>query len=654
MLARETDKPFSDPRWIYELKWDGFRAIAELDGSKVKLYSRNGNSFSESYPPVVHALGKLKLKAVMDGEIIVVDGKGRPSFQKLQNYKRDASVQIQFRVFDLLELNGKDLTGLPLVTRKERLKSLLPSGDPIIKYSDHVSENGLGLFRSAQEMDLEGIIAKQADSEYFPGARSTSWLKIKHHKTTEAVIAGYTEPGGSRKHFGALLLGMYDGGKLRYIGHTGTGFTALTLKALFEKLRTLQQRSTPFDPPVKTNMPAIWVKPQLVAEIKYSEWTQEGKLRHPVFLRLRKDKTAKEVTMATAKPVKKAARPAKKAGVKTAKKTAKKTAVKTTVKPAPVKKQAMKAVKAPEKKDEKEDFLPFGKIRVKITNAGKVFWPDEGFTKGDVIRYYQEISHYILPYLKDRPQSLLRNPNGIGDRGFFQKDAGDEAPPWVRSEPIYSPSADKMIDYIICNDAATLAYLNNLGCIELNPWHSTIKKPDHPDYLIIDIDPSDKNTFDQVIEAANVVKDIFGRAGVSCYCKTSGASGLHVYAPAGKKYSYDQLKDFSHLVCMLAAQQLPDSTTLERSLKKRGDKRIYMDYLQNRKGQTISSVYSLRPKPGATVSMPLTWKEVKPGLKPTDFTIRNALKRIKKAGDLFAGVLGPGLDLKKSLGSLDK
>jgi len=309
-----------------------------------------------------------------------------------------------------------------------------------------------------------------------------------------------------------------------------------------------------------------------------------------------------------------------------------------------------------EKKDTEgnEKILSFGKIKVKTTNRKKIFWPKEKITKGDVIDYYIGISKYILPYLKDRPQSLKRNPNGITDFGFFHKDAGQDAPAWVKSKKIFSGSANKDIDYILCNNAATLAYLNNLGCIEINPWHSTIQKLDHPDYLVIDIDPSEKNTFNQVIETALVIREIFKKAGAESYCKTSGATGMHVYVPTQKKYTYDQLKDFAHLVCMLAQEELPKFTSLERNLKKRGNKMIYLDHLQNRRGQTISSVYSLRPKEGATVSMPLEWKEVKPGLSPADFTIYNALKRIEKKGDLFKGVLGKGIDLVKCLRLLEK
>lgn len=300
----------------------------------------------------------------------------------------------------------------------------------------------------------------------------------------------------------------------------------------------------------------------------------------------------------------------------------------------------------------REGGLKIGQSLVKLSNLDKVFWPDEKISKGDVIQYYQNISKYVLPFLKDRPESLLRNPNGIKDAGFFQKDAGQAAPDWVAHQKIYSDSVDKDIDYILCNNKATLAYMNNLGCIEINPWHSTVKDLDRPDYLVIDIDPAKENTFEQVIEAANVVHEIFKKAGTESYCKTSGATGLHIYVPAQKKYTYDQLKDFAHLICMMTTEELPEFTSLERNLKKRGNRMIYMDHLQNRRGQTISSVYSLRPKPGATVSMPLKWTEVKKGLSPRDFHIKNALKRIEKFPDIFTPVLGKGIDLNKCLKNL--
>jgi len=364
-------------------------------------------------------------------------------------------------------------------------------------------------------------------------------------------------------------------------------------------------------------MPVTWVEPELVCEIKFTEVTNDGKLRHPIFLHLREDKTTKEVTIKTTKNVKK-----------------------TTV------------VKPGKEENENSRTYTFGATKVKTTNPGKIYFPEDRITKGNVIDYYIDMGKYILPYLKGRPQSLLRNPSGIGGHGFFHKDAGEKAPSFVKSTIVHSESNNKDIDYIICDNQPTLTYMNNLGCIEINPWHSTLKALDKPDYLIIDIDPSEKNSFEQVIEAANVVKAVLDKAGAPAYCKTSGASGLHIYVPTGKKYSYEQVKDFAYLVCMMAQEELPSFTTLERNLKKRGNQHIYMDYLQNRKGQTIASVYSLRPKPGATVSTPLLWKEVKPGLTPKAFNIKNTLQRVKKMGDIFSEVLGKGIDINKCLKQL--
>lgn len=300
----------------------------------------------------------------------------------------------------------------------------------------------------------------------------------------------------------------------------------------------------------------------------------------------------------------------------------------------------------------KQGLEKIGKQQLKITNRDKIYFPDDEVTKGMVIDYYQAIAAYILPYLKGRPQSLNRNPNGIKAPGFYHKDAGESGPSWLKTFIVHSESSNKMIDYIVCDDKETLAYLNNLGCIELNPWHSTIKNPDKPDYLIIDIDPSDRNTFDQVIKAAQAFRKILESCGAKGYCKTSGASGLHIYIPLGGKYSYEEAKDFAHVLCMIVQEQLPDFTTLERNLSKRSKEKIYLDYLQNRKSQTISSVFSLRPKKGATVSMPLEWKEVKKGLTPQKFTIFNALKEIPKRKELFKPVLGRGINLEKSLNML--
>lgn len=292
------------------------------------------------------------------------------------------------------------------------------------------------------------------------------------------------------------------------------------------------------------------------------------------------------------------------------------------------------------------------KAKPELTNTGKLYWPKEKITKGELLAYYDAVAPYILPYLKNRPLSLLRHPNGITNPGFYHKDAGDIAPEWMKTADVKSESSNKIVHYLVCNNRKSLLFIANLGCIEMNPWSSTITKPEYPDYIVMDIDPSVKNTFDQVVEVALVIKDILDKGGMKGYCKTSGASGLHVYIPCNKKYTYEEGRDFAKIIATLVNEQLPESTTLERSLSKRSKKQIYLDYLQNSRGQTLASVYSARPKSGATVSCPLHWKEVKQGLHPSQFTIKNIINRIKKKGDVFEGVLGKGINIHTALKKL--
>lgn len=589
MLAKEIDEPFNSKEWIFEVKWDGYRAIAHT-GKNVQLYSRNGNSFLDKYPAIESALSKIKQNYIIDGEIVILDEKGHPDFQKLQHYEDFKNYPLIYYVFDILKIENENLYDLNLIERKKLLKEIFPNGN-IIKYSDHISTDGIDFFKIAKQKNLEGIMAKKSDSLYKPGTRTSDWLKIKNHKTADVLIAGFTEPTGSRKYFGSLILGIKENNKLIYVGNAGTGFSDSKLKEIHALLQPYIIKNSPFS--LNTKIPnATWVKPEYVCEVKFTEWTSDRKLRHPVFIRLRDDKNSNQINMKTIEPV--------------------------------------KANKQENKNSDENKILKFGKIEVPITHPSKIYFPKEKITKRDIVDYYQSISEYILPYLKDRPQSLNRTPNGIGQPGFFHKDAGENAPSWIKSYQVHSDSSNKEIDYIICNNKATLAYLNNLGCIELNPWHSSTKKPDNPDYMIIDLDPSDKNTFDQVIETALEFKKLFDKIKIESFCKTSGASGIHVYVAMGKKYDYEQVKNFANIVCSFIEDKLPETTTLIRSLKKRDPNKIYLDYLQNRKSQTIASVYCVRPKEGATVSMPLSWKEVKPGLKPSDFTIKNALTRIEK------------------------
>jgi len=617
MFTSPSAAAFDDKDWVFEIKWDGYRAIADCGGKELKLYSRNGLSFIHKYPAVAEALMNSKHKMVIDGEIVVLDEKGRPSFQLLQQYQENPDHPIMYYVFDMLFLNGTDIRHLPLTERKELLKKALPKGkNSIIRYCEHVKTNGKDFFRKAIKMDLEGMIAKKADSVYAEGVRNNDWLKIKNHNTREAIIAGFTQPRGGRKHFGALILAEQRGKQLSYIGHTGTGFTEKTLKELWKQLQPGIVPDSPFKEKIKVNMPVTWVKPVLVCQVKFTEKTADGMLRHPVYMGLREDKEAAEV--------------------KDSNETAQKT-------------NSMK--KNNTSNTEKEKTVKVNSQTLQLTNLTKLYWPKDKITKGALINYYEKIAPVILPYLKDRPLSLKRNPNGIDDKGFYQKDAGANFPSWIKTAPFHAASTGKTVDYTICNDTATLLYLANLGCIEMNPWNSTIKSPDKPSYLIMDIDPSAKNTFDQVIETAQVIGQVLEKAGATFYCKTSGATGIHIFVPLNARYSYEQARSFGEIIATLTQEQLSGFTSIERSLKKRGNK-IYVDYLQNSRGQTVAAAYSVRPVPGAQVSAPLLLKEIKKGLHPSQFTIFNIEKRIKELGDIFYMAIKKGNNINNCLKKL--
>lgn len=616
MLAKLSEKAFDDKDWIFEIKWDGYRAVADLSHDSPLFYSRNGISFLSKFDTIAADFDKQKYKMILDGEVVAYDDQGKPNFQLLQQIGDNPGLALVYQVFDILWLNGHSTEDLPLIQRKELLKEALTETDTI-KYCDHIQEKGIAFFEQMKKMKLEGMIAKRAESQYIENHRTSDWLKIKFSNTDEVIICGFTAPRGSRESFGALILGKYIDGKLTYCGHTGTGFNTVTLKQVYQRLQKLITKTSPFETVPKTNMPVTWTQPELVCEIKYSEITKDGIFRHPVFITLREDKEPEEIKNSTFNE----------------------------------KPKEMKTKASSKKTDvsEKEKEVTLNKYRVKLTHQDKIYFPKDGITKGDVIEYYQSVAPYILPYLKNRPLSLNRFPNGIEEQGFYQKDAGDYIPDWIKTTQVYSESNDKYIDYIYCNDKATLAYLNNLGCIDMNPWNSSLPDLEHPDYLVLDLDPSTKNTFDEVIETALQVNEVLTDVKIKGYCKTSGSTGIHIYIPMGGKYDFDQVKDFAHILMKQVNEKIPKITTLERSLQKRDPKKIYLDYLQNRTGQTLASAYSLRPKQGASVSMPLDWEELKPGIKPTDFNIENALERIKEKGDLFKPVLGKGIDMMKVL-----
>lgn len=618
MLASTGAKPFTDEEWAFEIKWDGYRAIADLR-DEVQLYSRNGLSFLEKFKKIANALHLQEQEMVLDGELVAYDRHGKPSFQLLQKIGENPNLTVVYQVFDLLWLNGHSTAKLNLLQRKELLKEALIEND-FLKYHDHVLENGTDFFRLVENMQLEGMMAKKIDSTYHEGLRSSDWLKIKRIQTDEVIICGFTAPKGSRKKFGSLILGRFQNDELLFAGHTGTGFSDKSLVELFEKMKPLEIDQSPFDSIPKTNDRPTWIKPELIAEIKFTEITADGIYRHPVFLRLREDLSEKDLS--SEKPI-----------------------------------SDVVAEESTQKKFKKRSDEKIKKIdqqSVKLTNQNKIYFPKDRLTKGDLIDYYQSISKYILPHLKNRPQSMNRFPNGIAGMSFYQKDASEHTPEWIETKPIFSESTEKEIQYILGNNKATLAYLNNLGCIEFNVWTSKITTIDQPDYLVLDLDPSENNTFDEVIETAKVAKTILDKGKIRGFCKTSGSSGLHIYIPMGAEYSFEQVKNFAHVLMQMVQQSLPEITTLERALQKRDKNKIYLDYLQNRRGQTLASVYSIRPKNGAPVSTPLDWEELKPGLLPTDFNIENSLQRLQEKGDLFKPVLGKGIDILKTIPLLEK
>ena len=641
MLATLTDKPFDNPDWLFEIKWDGYRALAFVEKGKVSLLSRRNISFNKKFPPIVEALQQLDDDVVLDGEIVSVDESGKGDFQQLQQWQKTGAGILLYYAFDILWLNGYDLRELPLTERKAILKSILPE-DSLIRYSDHIEATGKDFYELAEREGLEGIMAKHAASTYIAGARSSQWLKVKTHRRQEAVIAGFTEPRKSRKYFGALVLGIYENGELVYAGHSGTGFTEKSQAELYKKMKPLISKTCPFRKKPKTNMPCTWLKPALVCEIKFSEWTKDNLMRMPVFMGLREDKKPKEVTREQAI----AAQPDKiEKGMPTTVKKQPQQKVRS-------KKAATKSTHRKAKDDDplldetaKKQVLTINGQQLTFTNLDKIYWPKEKIAKRDLINYYHMVAPYILPYLKDRPQSLNRNPDGISKSGFYQKDVTGKVPGWITTYPYVSESENKKKKYLVCTDEASLLYMANLGCIEMNPWLSTIHHPDNPDWCVIDLDPGNIS-FDKVIEAAQVVKQVADEAGIDCWCKTSGSTGLHIYIPLNAKYTYEQSRQLAELIVTLVHQEIPSYTSLERSPAKRKNK-IYLDYLQNRPVQTIAAPYSVRPKPGATVSAPLHWEEVKKGLEMQQFTITTMHKRIQEEGDIFKPVLGKGINLEK-------
>ena len=646
MLATLVNKPFEDPQWTYEVKWDGYRALAYINKGIVELSSRNNKSFTEKYYPLAAAMKKWAIDVVLDGEILVIGKDGKANFGALQNWRSEADGDLVYYAFDLLWYNGTNVMELPLSERQAILKDILPSDDDRIRLSQVFTTGGLDFFEAAKKMGLEGIMAKKSLSSYRPDSRSKDWVKIKINQRQEVVIGGYTKNAGSAKQFSSLLLGVYEKGKFVYVGKVGTGFSEKIQKEMMAKFKPLVTDKIPFTSEPDINKPsrfrpnppkatATWLKPSLVCEVSFTEVTQDGVFRHPSYEGMRADKKASEVLRETATVTEDLVSEKKNAGTES--------------------EGAMKLVSSPKSEGPKTLLNPTEETQakkikghsLKFTNLSKLYWPEDGYSKRDMFNYYHQVAEYILPHLKDRPLSLNRFPSGIHGKSFYQKDVKGKAPEWAKTFP-YTTSDGEDKEFLVGDDEATLLYMASLGCIEMNPWFSRTAHPDNPNYCVIDLDPADKTTFEQVIQAAREVKEVLDAIEIVSYVKTSGSTGIHIYIPLGAKYSYDQSQMFARLLVSIVHDRLPDFTSLERKIKDR-DGKMYLDFLQNRPGATIACAYSLRPKPGATVSMPLHWEEVKKGLKMKDFTIENALARIKSEGDLFRGTLEKGIDMEKAL-----
>jgi bifunctional non-homologous end joining protein LigD len=670
MLATLADAPLQSKLLVYEPKYDGIRALAEIDGGgkghgpSVRLWSRNGNEKTSQFPTIVHALEAAargqKGRLVLDGEIVALDEQGRPAgFQRLQGRmhllgakdveRAEQAQPAAFIAFDILVEGKEDLTRLPLTERRKRLedvflrlkadatekkrgrtKPVLRQAFPkptsraqppaaaasgvrlqaedsaVLRLSEQVAGDAREMYARATKEGWEGLIAKDAASPYQPGRRTPAWRKIKLLQEQEFVVAGWTEPRQTRAHFGALLLGVYDNGILRYAGHTGTGFDQKELTRVARLLKARETKTSPFAEKIKTNEPAHWVRPDLVAQIRFTEWTADRKLRHPVYLGLRDDKAAKEVV---------------------AEFRLKAATTKADLQPVLDQLNALEHAR----KDGMID-LPGGE-RVKVTNPAKLFWPSLKLTKGDLLRYYVEVADLILPCVADRPLVMKRFPNGVGGQAFYQHKV-----------------AERGATMFVGGSLKTLLEMTQLAAISQDPWFSRVTSPHEADYAAIDLDPTEGATFATVLDVARWVREELHRLKVPGFAKTSGSSGLHIYVPLPPHTSYESGMLFCQIVATMVATRHPKQATVERAVARRAKGSVYVDYLQNIEGKTLATAYSARASAFAGVSTPLAWTELDGTIDPRDFTLRTAPARFREAGDLWAGLrTAPPADLEAVL-----
>jgi bifunctional non-homologous end joining protein LigD len=601
--------------WLYEIKWDGVRAICYIQNGRLKLVSRNGNNMDRQYPELAILPQQIKARdAILDGEIAALDDRGLPNFERLQqriNVTGESAIATLARqvpavlfVFDLLYLDSRDLRGEPLIERKRLLKEVLQPNE-IIRYSEHFPGAGAELLEVAKTQGLEGVIAKRARS-FYESRRTADWLKFKLTSSDSFILCGMIK--GEREPFGALALGIYDHGKLTWAGNVGTGFDARKMKAIHDALKPLITDKCPLEPAKDLPKKGVsWTRPELVCEIRFSNWTDDGRLRAPVWVGFRPDIDPKDCT-----------------------------------RDQPSEERSMLLDPA-----KSEEILTVDHHRLKFTNLNKPYYPKDGILKRDLLNYYDAVAPLILPHLKDRPLSLKRYPNGIDADFFFQKEVSDSFPKWLRTA-----DADG-IESVIGDNRATLLFLVNLGCIDHNPWMSRIGSLDHPDYLLIDLDPQDCG-YEKIVEAALVVRAKLELAELESFPKTTGGDGMHIFVPLAPRYSYEQVRSMAELLSHLVAGERPDLFTTPRAVAKREKNKVYFDWQQIARGKTISAPYVLRAYPGAPVATPLAWREVTPRLKPDQFNIRNALARFDRVGDLFAGVLGSMQEMEPALHKLSE
>ena len=648
MLATLETRPFSRAGWVFEIKYDGVRVIAEKRGETVRMLGRSGEDITARYPEIAAGVAALKMEsAVLDGEIVAHDDWGRPSFARLQkrmllNRPRDIAlmmtrVPVRAVFFDCLALEGHDLRGLPLVARKELLARVLPPAG-IVQASDHVEEQGAAFFEAASEMGLEGIIGKRAASPYV-GKRSSDWIKIKCQKRQEFVIGGWAEPRGSGRRFGALLVGVYEGDTLRFVTRVGGGFDDAAQDRIWAQLQPLIREKAPFDDTAPRGRENHWVEPKLVCEVRFTEWTADGGLRHPIFLGMRTDVKPQDVHREGAgAEIEGAAAEESDAGNGAGDDEA------------PDAPPAARAARRPSGDSARRaSTRPANPVPrdVKLSNLRKVFWPDDGYTKGDLIAYYEAIAPHMLPYLKDRPAVLTRFPDGIKGKSFFQKDAPVFVPDWMRLESVYSKDSERDIQFFVIDDVESLRYVANLGTIPIHMWSSRSGSLEQPDWMVLDLDPKGA-PFAHVVEVARALYKILEELELPSCIKTSGATGLHILIPLGRKYTHEESKTFARLLAMLTQQARPTISTLARPLHARGGK-VYVDWGQNGHGVTIVAPYSLRPLPGAPASCPLRWSEVNARLDPARHTLKTLPARAAKLDDPLASVLGKGIDMGKAI-----